>query len=216
MHINTGGFDVKKIKTIIKERFRDNKRGWEITESDTEKSAIENGCFYMHNKQDTTWTFYKMKCKGVVDSDFMVVANIQPLDTKTRGQFGLVWGFNEGIDTLNRFSVSECGKYVLIMDFDKDHRRILYRLGLRDVVKINPKKGVEFCIIKVGDHYYFLINRQLVAICHEQHFTLFGEYIGYYIEPGMQIRSGQFDVKILKTKRSKDGFLKNNLKELLD
>lgn len=196
MYVISSLYRVSKCKSILKEDFKNNKRGWEEVEKETETAWIENGAYYMKNTTLTRWNFYKMKTALKKDQDFILEAYIQPKNQEGRyGHFGLLWGFDEQHEYLNRFTLSADGKRSVVAHFEKDHRRIVHRFQNRKLPKIDRKQPIRFSIIRMGDYVHFFINKKVVYSAHESLFAKNGNYIGYYIEPGMEISTNYIELK---------------------
>lgn len=204
MHIITELYEVNSCQPVLQENFSNNKRKWEITDITSEKSEIKDGYYHMKNKSETKWNYYKIKTGLKQDQDFIFEAAIQ-LENKedSWGHFGVVWGFDHDHQFLNRFTLSADGRRALIMHFEKDHKKIYHRFQNRKLSTFNIKKPVHFCIIKMGDYFHFLINEITVYMAHESVFAAEGNYVGYYIEPGLSIKSNYIEVKKIKARPMK-------------
>ena len=204
MHIITELYQINSCQSVLQDNFANNKRKWEITDISSEKSEIKEGYYHMDNKSETNWNFYKTKTSLKDNQDFVFEASIE-LENKEDlwGHFGLVWGFDEDHQFLNRFTLSADGRRALIMHFQKDHKRVFHRFQNRKLPKFNINKPIRFSIIKMGDYFHFLINEITVYIAHESLFAAEGNYIGYYIEPGLSIKSNYIEVKKIKARPMK-------------
>lgn len=202
MHIITELYQVNSCQSIFQENFLNNKRKWEITDISSERSDIKEGYYYMHNKSESRWNYYKTKTSLKTGQDFVFEASIE-LENKedSWGHFGLVWGFDKDHHFLNRFTLSADGRRALVMHFEKDHKKVFHRFQNRQLSAFNIKKPIHFCIIKIGDYFHFLINEETVYMAHESLFASEGSYIGYYIEPGLSIRSNHIEVKKIKARK---------------
>ena len=110
----------------------------------------------------------------------------------------MVWGFDKNCENLNRFTLSADGQRALIMHFEKDHKNVFHRFQNRKLPKFNINKPVRFTIIKLGEYFHFLINKTNVYIAHESFFAACGNFAGYYIEPGLSIKSNYLEVKRIR------------------
>lgn len=201
MHIITELYQINSCQSVLQENFSSNKRKWEITDIPSEKSEIKDGYYFMHNKSETRWNYYKTKTSLKQDQDFVLEALIE-IENKedSWGHFGLVWGFDEDHQFLNRFTLSADGKRALIMHYEKDHKRVFHRFQNRKFSAFNIKKPFRLSIIKMGAYFHFLINEVTVYMSHESAFASEGNYIGYYIEPGLSIKSNYIEVKKIKAR----------------
>ncbi len=196
MFIITNLYQVNSWKSLMREEFKNNHRDWEEVEKDTETAVIRDGHYFMKNSSPSNWNFYKMKTALKKNQDFIIEANVQLENHEDCfGHVGIVWGFDENNEYLNRFTLSADGKRVLVMHFEKDHRRICHRFQNRQLPKINRKEPVRFSIIRMGDYFYFFINKIAVYTAHESMFAEYGSYVGYYIEPGLKMKSNYMEVK---------------------
>jgi hypothetical protein len=64
---------------------------------------------------------------------------------------------------------------------------------------------IRLSIAKLGDYFHFFRQNKLVYTCHAAHFADEGPYFGYYVEPGISIRSSYMEVKKLVTKPMDSG-----------
>jgi len=99
---------------------------------------------------------------------------------------------------LNRFTISADGKRAVIMQFEKDYKRVYHRFQTRNIPKLNFKNPVRLTVIKLGEYLYFLINKINVYMAHESQFINDGPYVGYYIEPELSIRSKYIEITKIK------------------
>jgi hypothetical protein len=199
MYIITDLYQIESSKTLLLENFTNNKRKWEEVEIESEKAYIKDGYYWMENTSKSRWNYYKTKSHLKKGDDFIIETKIELKDNEdVFGHFGLVWGFDKERKYLNRFTLSADGKRALIMHFEKNHYIDFHRFQTRKLPKIDMKKTIRFSIIKLGNYFHFLINKQNVYIAHESTFCADGFYVGYYIEPHLSIKSNFFEVKKLK------------------
>jgi hypothetical protein len=200
MQIITELYHVESCESIMKENFINNIREWEIVNIKSETSEIKEGFYYMQNNSETNWNYYKTKINLKKEDEFLFQADIILQNKEdTYGHFGLVWGFDESHKYLNRFTLSADGKRALIMHFEKDHKRIYHRFQNRILPNFNTNTSIRFSIIKLGHYFHFFINECKIYTAHESIFTDLGTYIGYYIEPGLSIKSNFIEVKKIKS-----------------
>jgi hypothetical protein len=197
MHIMTQLYRISNFYSVLKENFVSNKRRWEITDADSEKTYINDGHYFMQNKSIENWKYFKVKTPLKSKDNFVIDTTIELIDYDVPGHFGLVWGFNKEVNLLNKFTICVDAERSLMMLFDKNYRTIFSRYQCKNLPKINIKKPIRFSIIKLGVSYYFLINSNIISIIHESQFTYEGPYIGYYIEPGLKTKTKYLDVKII-------------------
>lgn len=210
MHIITELFHVERCQTKLKSDFSKGKHQWEQVNNASEESKIENGFYWMKNKSPHNWHYFKTK-SPVYHFENVVFDTSIELDSKNEhGHFGLVWGFDKNMEVLNRFSLSADGERLLIMQFQKDHEKIFHRFHKRVTPKINMNQPVRFTIIKMGNYFHFLINQKNMYICHESQFNNNDQFVGYYVEPGLHIKSSYFEIKKL-TANEMDVFTGLNL-----
>ena len=199
MHIITDLYEVESCRTVLTEKFINNKRKWEEVNIASEKAIVKDGCYWMSNTSKSSWNYYKTKVPLKKGEDFLIETIVE-LEKRedVYGHFGLVWGFDEDRKFLNRFTLSADGKRALIMHFEKDHNRIFHRFQNRKLPKFDLKKPIHFSIIKMGEYFHFLINKQKVYMAHESVFCSNGVFAGYYIEPQLSMKSTFFEVKKIK------------------
>lgn len=199
MHIINDIFQIEKSQIILSEHFSNNKRKWEEVNIPSEQAFIKDGYYVMKNTSESNWNYYKTKTQLKRDDDFVIETKISIENAEDAfGHFGLIWGFDKEHKCLNRFTISADGKRILIMQFEKDHHFIAHRFHKRLQKKIDVSKPVLFSLIKLGDYFYFFINKQKVYVGHDSLFCAKGNFAGYYIEPLLEMKSDFFQVKKLK------------------
>lgn len=170
----------------IDEYFEDNRHGWEITEKDTETSAIMNGTFWMINKTESQWNYYHNSCLSLEGTTWKIEANLACVPGDQHNQLGLVWGFDEAPEILNRFAISADGKNATVLCFERQHRRVFHRFHT-SIKNIDTSAGFKLSVLRNGNYYYFMINNQLIYLCHEKHFIHSGNRFGFYVEPQLRV-----------------------------
>jgi hypothetical protein len=199
MQISTGQYEIESSETILSESFTNNKRKWEIVDIETERAEVRDGYYWMHNTTKSRWNYYKTKAPLKKHDDFIIEANIEiEKKEEASGHVGLVWGFDKERKYLNRFTLSADGKRALVMHFEKDHHRIIHRFQNRNLPKINLQEPIRFTIVKLGEYFHFFINTHKIYQAHETLFCANGFFMGYYIEPGLSMKSNLFEVRKMK------------------
>jgi hypothetical protein len=199
MHIISDLYHIDKSISVVKEDFSNNKRNWEIVDNPEEKAVLENGVYNMINCSAGSWHYYKTK-SGLKNDRFFLLDTCITLKSKQDcyGHFGLLWGFDDDMDSFNRFTLSADGKRVLVMQFDKDHNEVYHRFQTRKHPTIHLARPIRFTIFKMGEYYHFSINGTEVYSAHEYHFSPVGKYVAYYVEPGLEVSSNLLEVKRFK------------------
>jgi len=197
MHIITELFHVERCQTKLKSDFSKGKHQWEQVNNASEESKIDNGYYWMKNKSSHNWHYFKVKSPVSHFENVVFDTSIELISKNEHGHFGLVWGFDKNMEILNRFCLSADGERLLIMQFQKDHEKVFHRFHKRLSPKINVNQPVRFTIIKMGNYFHFLINQKNMYICHESQFNNNDRFVGYYVEPGLHIKSSYFEIKKL-------------------
>ena len=151
----------------------------------------------MENLTDSKWNFYKSRLPDHLGPNWIIETQIELLSRNEFGHFGLVWGFDQSREYVNRFTLSADGIRGLVMHFQKDHQRVFHRFQ-KEYSEAQTDGYVDFGLLKIDTYYYFLLNKQLMYVCEQSHFANQGNYFGYYLEPGLQIRSSYMTVNRLK------------------
>jgi hypothetical protein len=196
-------FRIDKSYSLLRENFTGNKRKWENIDNKNETAFIDNGGYFMENKSISNWHYYKVKTPMKSKDEFIIETEIELLSKEQFGHFGLMWGFDKEDHVINKFTISADGERALMMQFEKDHKKIYYRIQCKDFKKTNTNAPVNFSIIKLGGYYYFCINNELVNIVNEIHFVCSGSYVGFYVEPGIAIKSNWLEIKKLTARKIK-------------
>lgn len=202
--------DLLNSESLFMDDFDNNLKGWEVTRNMEEQAFMKDSYYWMENTDKSNWKYYKMKMPLKRKDDFIIDTKIEILSKDEYGHVGLVWGFNKDREVLNRFSVSADGERFVVMHFQKDHHQVYHRFHYREP---NPVKTdvVRLSIVKISGYFYFLLNSKLVYTCHATHFADYGPYCGFYVEPGILIRSPYIEVKRLITKPSEANCFINQL-----
>ena len=203
MHIIPQLFRVDKIYTAVQETFNNNKRKWEIIESKNETAIIQDGSYTMKNKSDFNWHYYKARSPLKLKEDFLLETDIELISKDQFGHFGLVWGFDKTPHTMNKFTVSADGERSLMMSFEKDHKQVFYRNQCRGLTTLKSSPFLKISIIKMNEFYFFCINNELLNIVNASHFIINGPYMGFYLEPGIAIKSKRLEIKKLTSRKVK-------------
>jgi hypothetical protein len=183
-------FEIIHRETVVHETFQQTPTAWEITSKPEEQAFFKNGCYWMENRSENRWMYYKYKLPLKTKDDWMLKTEIELLSKDAYGHYGLAWGFSENREVLNRFTVSADGERCLVMQFQKDHHRVFHRYQKRIV--LDPQQPIELGILKISNYFYFLLNKQVIYICEAGQFANEGPYAGYYVEPDLFIRSRHF------------------------
>lgn len=191
--------DVLHSETLFMDDFDNNLKGWELTRNMDEQTFMKDGYYWMENLDTRSWRYYKMKMPIKQKHDFIIDTKIEILSKDEYGHVGLVWGFDKELEALNRFSVSADGERFVVMHFQKDHHQVYHRFHYREHDPVKTTL-VRLSIVKISGYFYFLLNGKLVYTCHASHFADQGPYCGFYVEPGILIRSPYIEVKRLITK----------------
>lgn len=203
MHIITQVFRVDKSYSLLREQFSSNKRKWEIIDNKNETAFIDKESYFMENKSVSHWHYYKIKTPLKSKDEFTIETEIQLLSKDQFGHFGLIWGFDKEDSVMNKFTISADGERALMMQYEKDHKKINYRIQCKNFNKINTINPVKISIIKLGGFYYFCINNELINIVNENHFVFTGSYLGFYLEPGIALKSNWLYIKKLTARKMK-------------
>lgn len=184
---------------VFNDLFHPGLSSWEITSKPEEQSYIRNGYYWMENKSDNHWMYYKNKMPLMPSDDFFIDTQLDLLSDRGYGYFGLCWGFDEDKEVLNRFTLSADGERCTVIHFQKDHNRVFHRFQVKTNLQLK-NTTIGLSILKIQNYYYFLLNKKLVYCCDVTRFAQQGPYFGYYVEPGLFIRSPYMTVERLISK----------------
>ena len=195
---------IVQTETLFRDDFDNNLKNWEVAKDNSEESYLSGGHYWMKNTSEDIWMYYKMKMPLQKKGDFIIDTEIEILSKDEYGHAGLVWGFDKNMNILNRFSISADQERFLVMQFDKNHRKMHHRFHSWDLTKTETNI-IRLSIAKLGDYFHFFRQNKLVYTCNAAHFADEGPYFGYYVEPGISIRSSYMEVKKLVTKPMDSG-----------
>ncbi|MBU3714155.1 MAG: hypothetical protein FGM46_04325 [Ferruginibacter sp.] len=212
MQVITDMYEIKNCRTVFTENFSDNNRKWEIVDIESEKAEIKSGYYHMENSSVKNWKYYKTKT-GLKENDDFVIDAIIELNKKEDEyrHFGLVWGFDQKREYLNRFTLSADGRRAVIMQFERNHHIVFHRFHARKFPRVDTNKPVRFTIIKLGEYFHLLLNEKKIYMAHALSFCNLGSFAGYYIEPQLSVKSNFFQVKKMKVQ----SVTSNGLMELI-
>ncbi|MFN5335380.1 MAG: hypothetical protein ACK5BV_09355 [Bacteroidota bacterium] len=206
MNIIPQTYEAHYMQQVLQENFLTENNGWEITHKPEERAFIMNRHYWMENLTASRWMYYKKKMPFKKNENWTLQTEIELLSKEEHGHFGLVWGFDQEFDRLNRFTVSADGERGLVMHFQKDHHWVKHRYQKTFSSPLSTKK-VHLTILKMEDYFYFLVNRKMMYMCERSNFADMGPYFGYYVEPGLFIRSSQISLeRIIITESPKEDF----------
>jgi hypothetical protein len=199
-------FHLLENRVVFDKAFVPEQTDLEIVDNESEKTYIKDNHYHIENLTQSRWNYYKHKIPDHTGENWTITSNIEILSKEQFSHCGLVWGFNEEKEYLNRFTISADGKRAVVMHFQKDHNRVFHRYQKKIALRKNAQP-IELTICKLNSYFYFLLNRELIYLCEKSHFAEHGSYFGFYIEPGLHIRSSSISVHKLTLKEySKNGF----------
>lgn len=192
-------FQILNRETIVDERFCNNSFHWKIIQKIEEQSFFDQGYYWMENRSQRQWMYYSYKLPLKPGEDWVLRTEIELMRCDTLGHYGLVWGFRKALFDLNRFTISADGERCVVMHFNKDHYIVHHRFHNRMDQPLDTEK-ITLTIMKIKNYYYFMINKMMIYICEASVFAADGPYAGYYVEPGLFVRSPCFKAERLITK----------------
>lgn len=211
MELSLNAHEILHQESVLREDFNNNLLNWEITSEKNESAFIKDGFYWMENKTEHKWTYYKQPMPLRSKADFIIDTVIELVGSEAYGHAGIVWGFDDERIFLNRFTVSADGERCTIIHFHKDHHFTKHRFQLR---KSNgfDRKPVRLSVAKIESNYYFFVNDIQVYTCNTAHLGYYGNNFGYYVEPELFIRSPYIEIHRLIAKPVE----KTPLKELIN
>jgi len=211
MILQLNNHNVLHSEIVFEDNFKNNIANWEINKNLKEQSFIKDGYYWMENKDDHNWHYFKNVSPLKRGENFIIDTDIEIMSPDNIGHIGLVWGFDDKLEQLNRFCISGDGDRLLVTNFERNNLSIFHRYqSWRQ--KIDTKMPIRLSIIKIDKYFHFLINEKLVYSCNGKHFTDRGPLFGYYIEPGILIRSSKMKITRLITKAVTDDSISQLLK----
>lgn len=202
MIITPQTFQLAENKMVFNKVFVPGQSAWEMVDTDSERTFIKNNHYYMENLTESRWNYYKNKMPANIGENWMIETSIELLSRDQYGHFGIVWGFDEEREHLNRFTVSADGERGVVMHFQKDHHRVYHRYQ-KNFSDLSTSYPVNLAVLKLDNYFYFLVERQLMYICEQSHMANYGNGFGYYIEPGLFVRSSYMTVNRLTLNESR-------------
>lgn len=187
-------FEIDALETVLKESFIDNKKKWEQLDTPSELATIQDGAYQIENRTKSRWNFYKQKFPIRPKEDFMITASFEIGQQSLFGHCGWIWGFNTEFETLNKFTTSVTGSHV-IMHFERNHKKRFHHFYNMKEGPNRETKIIRLSVVKIKAYYYFLSQENIIYVAHESHFSDVGSHFGIYVEPQMNIKVRQLQVK---------------------
>lgn len=183
--------DIQHRDTIFEDDFSNNVAGWEIIEDEDEKACIQKRHYFMENKSKTRWMFYQKELQRGFPKNFVINTEIEILDYKGYGQFGLLWGFSKPHHVLNRFVVSAEADRFTVSRFEKNHHHTFHRFSGAYEKSVPGSQKCFLSVMLLEDYFYFFLHEysRPVYMCHRSHMHSEGNRFGFYVEPGIIIRA---------------------------
>jgi len=200
--------DIIHEEVLLEDDFNNSFEGWEQVDRDEEKAFIKDSHYWMENKSATRWMFYPKKLPVTSSENFIINAEIELLGLD-RGyrKYGLVWGFDQHHEVLNKFVVSIEHDQFSISKFQKDHAFEKHRFS-GNYENHDRQSGRQFfSIVKLDNYYYFFLNKhdRPVYMTHVSQMPMDGDRFGFYVEPGIMMRCDKITVKRLITNKNFTG-----------
>jgi hypothetical protein len=195
---------------VLEDDFNSKFEGWELVEYEDEHSFMKDSHYWMENKSTSRWMFYHKAMPVSKDENFILYTNIELINNRNGyGQFGLVWGFQKQHEVLNKFVISTQNQSFTIAQFQKDHHYTRHRYSGTYEKHHENKREQFLSIVKLDDYYYFFLNEfdRPVYITHVSQLQMQGNRFGFYVEPGIMIRSDKITIKRSITDKSYNGSL---------
>lgn len=183
---------------LLDECFENNQHAWEETDSPTALSRVLNGQYEMINRTEDEWHFYAIETGLHPQQDFQLNATMWVDPGCRTGHAGLLWGVSNHFERFNRFALSASGERVVIMQADRNNRRVFHRFRSEEQPTVPMHLPIRFCLLRTGKHHHFFINDNHVCSAHNQHFMNEGSQVGFYVEPRMHIRAKGIQVRSLR------------------
>lgn len=186
-------FRVSSCTSVLKEDFRSKKRKWETI--DSESGVINDGFYHMQNDASDKHACYKTNAPLKSKEDFLMDASVELVNHNKSGYFGLVWGVDKVFNYSNKFTISFDGENAIITSCEKNSKSNYYQFEGKILPKIKPDEPVRFSVIKLGAFYYYLINNKIINIVNETQLVFGGPCIGFYVDPGLSVKSKYLEIK---------------------
>lgn len=215
MLLLTETIQIQEITPVANVQFSTNTTDWEIVNNQQETACMELGGYHITNLSETSWMFYHRPFQIKAKDNFMIKATFELLNYKADGHYGLVWGFDSSAARLNRMVIAANSKRFGVMHFERKFSTSLHRIYSKsNLVKTGESQLNTLVILKIGEQLYLFINRmdEPVLVLPEASFPWLGNQIGFYTEPGIDVRVKTLDIALLQTEK----MLHENWKKLLD
>lgn len=189
MILKTAIARIKGYETLLHEVFATSPHGWEIVNKPSEEAYMKGNYYYMENKSENYWMYYHKKTKLKATDDFILKAKLGVALAKGQGSFGLLWGFNEKSPALNRFILSSTGRYYGMVHFERKHS-LSFQRNYGRLPRQRKKALHEMTLVKLGKQLFFFADEHTEPLfqCNAEAYPWLGNHIGFYVEPGIQLK----------------------------
>lgn len=195
MLIFTHLFKIKKQYAIIKNDAIKITKKWSFKNCNAETILFKDDALHIKNNTTIENTYLQINTGLNFKDDFLIDSIFEIENKNTPGFFGIIWGIDKKVEPSNRFSLSTNKKedfFITCHSGEKAERNKTRQHNIRQ-----PKKKMEnrLTIIKLGDFYYFMINKKIVNIMICSNFTIDSPLAGVYVAPGINLKVKLFVVK---------------------
>ena len=164
-------------------------KGWQLTQTNHADARLQASGYKLENKTDNHWQYYHLPFPLSKNENFLISCKFSILEANKNSQFGIVWGFDEAAEQLNRFTISLNSAYFKLAHFNRKNFIAIHQFRGKHKRCIEQQGINELHMLNINGHYFFYINDESNPVyqCSALQFPLQGNRVGFFIEPSMQV-----------------------------
>jgi len=199
MHLITQLYRVNRVTALTTGDFKTDRRRWPLHTGVALSCGVSDEGYQIENHSETAWQVHRVRAPLPREGDFSIEAELSCLSKEAYGHFGLVWGLDPTRESGNRFTLSADGERIVMLRFNKKHRKTTYRTQLRPRQGLKPGERVHLALVRMQGYCHFLLQGELINVVREDPFRATGTEWGFFLEPGLTIVCHALRVNRLNT-----------------
>lgn len=193
-------FEILHRETSWDRRFYLSASNFKITNNKKKFSFDFDSQQWMKNDGSDYWAYPVETIPLEHNNEWEISTEIEIMRARGNGYYGILWGYDKDIKTINCFCLSADGQECLLRSFHNNHYFIAYRFS---TIFQSPFRGkASLSILKTRDYYFFSLNKVVIHICPSSKFSNEGSFVGYYLDSDILLRSAYLKADFLITQNA--------------
>lgn len=176
-------FEILHRETLWDKKFDISASNFKIATSKKRLSFDFDRRHWMKNESADFWAYPIEAIPAVYNIEWEISSEIELIRARRNDYYGIVWGYDKEVSTINCFCLSADGQQCLLRSFQKNKYFINYRYSTILERLLNGK--VSFTVLKTRDYYFFSLNKVVIHICPSEKILNEGLLVGYFIDSDM-------------------------------